>query len=112
MTGAVAESVTMETEVTEAGSQPVAVVVQEDSAGDSDDEEDRGDFHSPRGSLWDLDLDLRREQIEGADVSRLSITSRMILLVPDRRQENRERERETVTAQGISCHYFEQIKIY
>ena len=39
----------METEVTEAGSQPVAVVVQEDSAGDSDDEEDRGDFHSPRG---------------------------------------------------------------
>ena len=115
MTGAVAESVTMETEVTEAGSQPVAVVVQEeqeDSAGDSDDEEDRGDFHSPRGSLWDLDLDLRREQIEGADVSRLSITSRMILLVPDRRQENRERERETVTDQGISCHYFEQIKIY
>ena len=61
MTGAVAE-----TEVTEAGSQPVAVVVQEeqeDSARDSDDEEDRGDFHSPRGSLWDLDLDLRREQI-------------------------------------------------
>ena len=112
MTGAVAEPVTTETEVTEAGSQPVAVVVQEDSAGDSDDEEDRGDFHSPRGSLWDLDLDLRREQIEGADVSRLSITSRMILLVPDRRQENRERERETVTAQGISCHYFEQIKIY
>ena len=83
--------------MTEAGSQPVAVVVQEeqeDSVGDtSDDEEDRGDFHSPRGSLWDLDLDLRREQIEGADVSRLSITSRMILLVPDRRQENRERER-------------------
>ena len=40
MTGAVAESVTMETEVTEAGSQPVAVVVQEeqeDSVGDSDD---------------------------------------------------------------------------
>ena len=73
MTGAVAEPVTTETEVTEAGSQPV--VVQEDSAGDSDDEEDRGDFHSPRGSLWDLDLDLRREQIEGADVSRLSITS-------------------------------------
>ena len=75
MTGAVAEPVTTETEVTEAGSQRVAVVVQEDSAGDSDDEEDRGDFHSPRGSLWDLDLDLRREQIEGADVSRLSITS-------------------------------------
>ena len=73
MTGAVAEPVTTETEVTEAGSQPV--VVQEDSMGDSDDEEDRGDFHSPRGSLWDLDLDLRREQIEGADVSRLSITS-------------------------------------
>ena len=93
VTGAVAEPVTTETEVTEAGSQPVAVVVQEDSAGDSDDEEDRGDFHSPRGSLWDLDLDLRREQIEGADVSRLSITSRMILLVPDRRQENKERER-------------------
>ena len=46
MTGAVAEPVTTETEVTEAGSQPVAVVVQEDSAGDSDDEEDRGDFHS------------------------------------------------------------------
>ena len=43
MTGAVAEPVTMETEVTEAGSQPVAVVVQEDSAGDSDDEEDRGE---------------------------------------------------------------------
>ena len=31
MTGAVAEPVTTETEVTEAGSQPVAVVVQEDS---------------------------------------------------------------------------------
>ena len=93
MTGAVAEPVTTETEVTEAGSQPVAVVVQEEEDSD-DDEGDRGDFHSPRGSFWDLPLDLRREQMEGADVSRLSITSRMILLVPDRRQENTERERD------------------
>ena len=48
MTGAVAEPVTTETEVTEAGSQPV--VVQEDSAGDSDDEEELKSIHHQFGN--------------------------------------------------------------
>ena len=104
VTEAVTEPVTTETNVAEAGSQSVTMETEvteeeEESDDSSDDDEERGDFNSPQGSL--LDLDWRREQSEGADVSRLSITSRL-----QERQEAGE-QGETVMAQGKSCNYFD-----